>query len=129
MRLCLLLHAALAHGVHSFSTGSAASPPASERITVYHVNEHKYGAIPLNMNTGDVTGDLFFDLLEVFIAPLACANQSGPPHPGPDPCANPEAVGEDLMVNKVTLEVDQRYSGCAARSLIPRPLCACAAAS
>ena len=89
-------------------------PGHARNITVYHVNEHKYGAIPLNMNTADVIGDLFFDLLEIFIAPLACANQTGPPKPGPNPCANPEAVGADLMVNKLTLEIDERYSGYAA---------------
>jgi hypothetical protein len=92
----------------------AVNPGHARNITVYHVNEHKFGAIPLNMNTADVIGDLFFDLLEVFIAPLACANQTGPPKPGPNPCANPEAVGADLMVNKLTLEIDERYSGYAA---------------
>ena len=94
-------------------------PGHARNITVYHVNEHKYGAIPLNMNTADVIGDLFFDLLEIFIAPLACANQTGPPKPGPNPCANPEAVGADLMVNKLTLEIDERYSGYAACNVMP----------
>ena len=43
----------------------------------------------------------------MLISPLACQNQTKPPHHGgPDPCSNPEAVGPDLMVNKVTLEVD-----------------------
>jgi len=68
------------------------------------------------MNTGDNTGDLFFDLLEVVIAPLACQNHtnSSTPSHGPDPCANPEAIGDYLMVNKLTLEVDSRFSGYAA---------------
>ena len=93
------------------SLALAVDPRFAENITVYHVNEHKYGAIPVNMNTGDAVGDLFFDLLEVVIAPLACQHHKKPTHPGPDPCANPEAVGADLMVNKVTLEVDKRLSG------------------
>ena len=90
----------------------AVDPRYAQNITVFHVNEHRYGAVPVNMDTGDATGDLFFDLLEVLISPLACQNQTKPPHHGgPDPCSNPEAVGPDLMVNKVTLEVDSRYSG------------------
>ena len=89
----------------------AIDPRFAENITVFHVNEHKYGAIPVNMNTGDAVGDLFFDLLEVLISPLACLNHTKKPHPGPDPCSNPEAVGADLMVNKVTLTVDKRFSG------------------
>ena len=97
-----------------FALLPAIDPKYAMNITVYHVNEHKYGAIPVNMNTGDNTGDLFFDLLEVLLSPLACANSSGPSHPGPDPCTNPEAIGDDLMVNKLILEVDTRFSGYAA---------------
>ena len=32
------------------------NPVYAKNITVYHVNEHSFGAIPLNMNTGDLTG-------------------------------------------------------------------------
>merc|ERR1712224_722572 len=81
-------------------------PAYAKNITVYHVNPHKYGAIPTNMDTGDATGDMFFDLFEVIIAPLACPNGAASGHG----CTNPEAVGSDLMVNKLTLEVDTRYS-------------------
>ena len=59
------------------------------------------------MNTGDATGDLFFDLFEVVIVPLACQQNTTGGHS----CSNPEAVGADLMVNKLTLEVDNQYSG------------------
>lgn len=90
---------------------AAIDPKYATNITVFHVNEHKFGAIPVNMNTGDAVGDLFFDMLEVLITPLTCANRSGRPSHGPDPCTNPEAVGDDLMINKVTLEVDRRFSG------------------
>ena len=58
------------------------------------------------MDTGNAPGDLFFDLFEVIIYPLNC------PH-GPasgTQCGNPEASG-NLNVNKLTLEVDSRYSG------------------
>lgn len=80
-------------------------PSHAVNITVYHVNPHKYGAIPVNMDTGDATGDLFFDLFEVMMSPLECA--SGQKTPGHS-CSNPEANGKDLMVNKLTLEVDSR---------------------
>ena len=93
------------------STVTAIDPQYALNITVFHVNEHKFGAVPVNMDTGDVTGDLFFDLLEVIMAPLTCAHQKAPPKYGPNTCANQEAVGSDLMVNKVTLEVDSRFSG------------------
>ena len=104
MALCL----ALVLGVAT----QAVDPKYAQNITVFHVNEHKYGAIPVNMNTADAIGDVIFDLLEVLISPLTCANRmaNSSRHGGPDPCTNPEAMGTDLMVNKVTLEVDNRFS-------------------
>jgi len=81
-------------------------PRFAQNITVYHVNPAKDGAIPLNMDTGNAPGDLFFDLLEVIIYPLNCPNGKASGHQ----CGNPEASG-DLNVNKLTLEVDTRYSG------------------
>jgi hypothetical protein len=91
-------------------------PGYAKNITVYHVNEHKYGAIPVNMDTGDALGDMFFDMLEVIMYPVGCPNGTHTPSPSKffNPCLNPEAGGEDLMVNKLTLEVDSRYSGYAA---------------
>ena len=92
--------------LHNVMTAFAWAPPSWETITVYHVNPHQFGAIPVNMDTGDATGDLFFDLFEVIIAPLACEHGTTAGHS----CTNPEAVGKDLMVNKLTLEVDGSYS-------------------
>ena len=59
------------------------------------------------MDTGNGLGDLFFDLFEVMIAPLACQHGH---HSMGHTCTNPEATGSDLVVNKLTLEVDNRYS-------------------
>ena len=87
----------------------AVDPRFATNVTVFHVNELKYGAIPINMNTADNVGDLAFDLLEVIIAPMACV-PGRPPKPPPDPCTNPEATGRDLVVNMITLEVDSRFS-------------------
>ena len=78
-------------------------PGYAKNITVYHVNEHKYGAIPVNMDTGDALGDMFFDMLEVIMYPVGCPNGTHTPSPSKffNPCLNPEAGGEDLMVNKL----------------------------
>jgi len=92
----------------------ALDPRFATNITVFHVNEHSFGAIPVNMDTADATGDLFFDMAEVISYPLNCANGTKHHGGGPNPCTNPEAAGKDLMVNKLTLEVDSRFSGYAA---------------
>ena len=34
----------------------AIDPRYATNLTVYHVNEHKFGAVPVNMNTADATG-------------------------------------------------------------------------
>ena len=87
-------------------------PRHAKNITVYHVTEHKFGAIPVNMDTGDALGDMFFDMLEVILYPLTCPDGPDTPwdKPYPSPCTNPETAGADLRVNKLTLEVDERYS-------------------
>lgn len=80
-------------------------PAFAQNITVYHVNSKSAGAVPVNMDTGNAPGDLYFDLLQVIIYPLICPHgaRSG------NGCRNPEISG-DLNVNKVTLEVDRRFS-------------------
>ena len=83
------------------AAASALDPAHAMNITVYHVNPHRFGAIPLNMDVGNAPGDLFFDLFEVMMAPLSCKHHSRFGHM----CANPEATGHDLVVNKLTLEV------------------------
>ena len=51
LRLSVLLSAASA-------TALKIDPAYAKNITVYHVNPHKYGAVPVNMDTADATGDL-----------------------------------------------------------------------
>ena len=95
------------------SLSPAIDPAFAKNITVFHVNEHQFGPIPLNMNTGDALGDMFFDISQVINRPLKCPNGSATPDPphGPNICKNPEAGGDDLRTNKLTLEVDRRFSG------------------
>jgi hypothetical protein len=89
------------------AAGPHIDPAHATNITVYHVNPRSSGAIPVNMDTGNGAGDLFFDLFEVLMYPLACSN---PEHAGHS-CTNPEASG-DLVVNKLVLEVRScRYAG------------------
>lgn len=82
-------------------------PAHAVNITVYHVNPKRYGPNPINMDTGDEPGDMFFDFHNVLIMPLECPNGAASGHG----CSNPEAIAPDLMVNKVILEVDSRFSG------------------
>lgn len=77
-------------------------------VTMYHVNPRKYGPVPVNMDTGDAAGDLFFELFEVLIVPLACADKNATHHFN---CDNPEANSPTDVVNKVVLEVRDGFSG------------------
>merc|ERR1712232_112679 len=95
------LSVASLHVVHSLD------PKHAVNITVYHVNPLKYGAKPVNMDTGDEPGDMFFDFHNVLITPLQCPHGAASGHS----CSNPEAIAPDLMVNKVILDVDARFSG------------------
>ena len=102
-----------------FATAKAPAPakvPAfaienATNITVYHINPLQFGAVPINMDTGDAAGDLFFDLFETLIYPIACPNGTATPPTMGNVCVNPEAeASEHLMVNKLVLEVDASYS-------------------
>lgn len=86
--------------------GAAINPAFAKNITIFHVNPKEYGAIPINMDTGDAPGDMFFDLHNVILVPLQCPHGAASGHG----CANPEAVAPDLVVNKLILEVDTRFS-------------------
>ncbi|CAE8593642.1 unnamed protein product [Polarella glacialis] len=64
------------------------------------------------MDTGNAHGDLFFYLAE-FLLPLECADTSS--FPNKFDCTNPERRDPNLVVTKVDMEVDSRYtkySGC-----------------
>eukprot|EP00656_Telonema_subtile_P047227 TRINITY_DN5410_c0_g1_i1.p1 TRINITY_DN5410_c0_g1~~TRINITY_DN5410_c0_g1_i1.p1 ORF type:complete len:364 (+),score=62.10 TRINITY_DN5410_c0_g1_i1:142-1233(+) len=87
-------------------------PQYSTNRTVYHLNPASAGNLPINMDTGDALGDLYFYLGQ-FLLPLECANVSALSRAHFD-CDNSERHG-DLVVTQVEMEFDSRttqYSGC-----------------
>ena len=80
------------------------------RLTMYHVNPRKYGPVPVNMDAADASGDLFFELFQVLTVPLACADKNTS-HNKSFNCDNPEATSPTDVVNKITLEVRDGFSG------------------
>ena len=84
-------------------------PPGGANITVFHINEVSFGAAPLNMNTGDALGDMYFDLRSKALA-IECA--SGSPSAARD-CDNAEVnppTDDPLVVTKIVLRVTAPYS-------------------
>ena len=92
-----------------------ATPTSSQDVLMYHVNPKKYGPVPINMDTADEAGDLFFEMMEVLSVPLACSDPTRDPRSGFE-CNNPEATSTDDVVNKLTLTVTGGFSGCALAS-------------
>lgn len=81
----------------------------SRACAVFHINEGSFGAAPLNMNTGDALGDMYFDLRSKALA-IECA--SGSPSAARD-CDNQEVnppADDPLVVTKIILRVTAQYS-------------------
>ena len=68
----------------------------AKNITVYHVNPASAGQVPIDMDTGDSAGDLFFYLTE-FLLPEECST-SDPHGRAQFDCDNPERVDPNLVV-------------------------------
>ena len=80
-------------------------------LTVFHVNPASYPAAPINMDTGDALGDMYFDLRSL-ATPIECA------HPTPQTardCDNEEVVANDLVVTKLVLDVNLPFGECTLR--------------
>jgi hypothetical protein len=45
---------------------------------LYHVNPERFGAIPVNMDTGDAAGDLYFDLSLAILATILDSGSKNP---------------------------------------------------
>ena len=89
--------------------------PYTKSVCLVFTPAHARSHPATHVCSADAIGDLFFDMLEVLPYPIACPNGTNTSHNskyGPNPCTNPEAGGPELMVNKLTLEVDTRFSGC-----------------
>ena len=54
------------HGVVSASITNSAS--VTTNVTLYHINPLSYSAAPVDMDLGDVAGDLYFDISQVLQA-------------------------------------------------------------
>eukprot|EP00658_Telonema_sp_P-2_P048187 TRINITY_DN3666_c0_g2_i3.p1 TRINITY_DN3666_c0_g2~~TRINITY_DN3666_c0_g2_i3.p1 ORF type:complete len:185 (-),score=41.19 TRINITY_DN3666_c0_g2_i3:674-1228(-) len=83
----------------------AIDPVHRTNITVYHVNQATYGAAPVNMDTGDALGDMYFDFRSVDL-PMECAKPS--PSTQHD-CENAEVTSDNLVITKLVLTVDNRF--------------------
>ena len=78
-------------------------------VVMYHVNPQKFGPVPLNMDTADASGDLFFELMQVLTVPLACSDPNITRRPFN--CDNPEAADPTDVVNKITITTYPDASG------------------
>lgn len=85
-------------------------PKFARNLTLYHVNERNYSEAPINMNTADIDGDIYFDLRTRGL-PLECGPWRNMSFWSQLDCSNAEvAVNPDkLSVTKIVLEVDSRF--------------------
>jgi hypothetical protein len=97
----------LSLALHAVAWSPAAVPGSSEQYTVYHANALSQGAIPRNMDTADLRGELFFDLSSK-TQPLLCRNANASSWSAME-CQNPEEVAPDLVISKLTLTVMQPF--------------------
>lgn len=84
-----------------------------EQITVYHVNPRSAGVVPLDMDTADLRGEMFFDLsartqpVECGTPPYSKGNRSQGGYSGE--CSNQEVVASDLVISKLHLRVRKPF--------------------
>uniref|UniRef100_A0A7S4F4Y0 Uncharacterized protein n=2 Tax=Chrysotila carterae TaxID=13221 RepID=A0A7S4F4Y0_CHRCT len=84
-------------------SGATAVDPLSKTITVFHVNPLREGVIPVNMDTADLRGDMFFDVHSKTL-PIQCAVPPPSIYSRID-CSNPEVVASDLVITKLQLNM------------------------
>lgn len=77
----------------------------AEKITVFHVNQATYGIAPINMDTADLLGDMYFDMRSKAL-PIECASHSSA---SKRDCDNAEVASDNLVITKLVLEVDNRF--------------------
>lgn len=87
----------------------APPPPGWGRLSVYHVNPAVYPDAPIEMNTGDWGGDMYFNL-NAAATPILCRNKSSPLYKlSALACRNTETTSSDLVITKLDLEVDTDF--------------------
>jgi len=112
-RVCLVI--LLAPAVRA----AVINPQHAKNITVYHVNPASFSAAPLNMNTADLNGDMYFDLRTRGL-PLECGIWRNLSFWSQLDCDNPEVANvSDLAITKLVLEVDTRWADYANCNLDP----------
>jgi hypothetical protein len=82
-------------------------------ITVYHINPAEFGAAPIDMNTGDVLGDMYFDIRTRCLA-IECADANNYQR-NAHTCENAEVASPDLVITALELQVLTPfgpYGGC-----------------
>ncbi|KAL1523213.1 hypothetical protein AB1Y20_018165 [Prymnesium parvum] len=87
-------------GLHAVLLGF--SPASSQTLTVYHVNPLHEGVLPIDMDTADLHGDMFFDLKSK-TTPIERSSQFNGTRGGD--CTNGEVVDTDLVISKLSIDV------------------------
>ncbi|KAJ8599460.1 hypothetical protein CTAYLR_008052 [Chrysophaeum taylorii] len=83
---------------------AASADPRLMNITIYHVNSLEDGVVPVNMDSSNLAGDVFFDLRSI-VLPVECGTQ----YAWTGDCDNAELTASDAVISKLVLEVDTRY--------------------
>jgi hypothetical protein len=83
-------------------------PKHAKNLTIFHVNPMNYSTTPLNMNTADIRGDMYFDL-RTHALNLECGIWKNQSFWSRLDCDNSEVTAPDLGITKLVLEVDGRF--------------------
>ena len=75
---------------------------------MYHINPAHYQDSPVDMNSGNAAGDMFWALQNVF-QPFMCRNRSSPIINQSLICTNAEVADPNLVVTKLRLQIDRRF--------------------
>jgi len=94
---------ALASAAPPATPPPTSAPVAFANLTTYHVNPLSAGSVPFNMDTGGVSGDLYFVLRSV-VSPIECAAD-----PAAEDCTDAEVIDPALVATQLRLEVDPRF--------------------
>ena len=84
---------------------ATAANAAKINATLYHINPLTVPASPVNMDLGDLAGDLFFDISQIILV-FACSTKHVPPGVI---CNNKETTGSHLGVTKLNMELDDGF--------------------